>query len=106
MRCIGDPLAARLLTRHYECVNNPARAAMGWLGLAGLVPLLFLYVVSGLVAPWWAVAIFVVAWCLLLLTALRSFRHRPLLTLALPLLGLVGWSAVLWLGDVFLNWTA
>ncbi|MGW0230790.1 hypothetical protein ACWDWO_20965 [Actinopolymorpha singaporensis] len=87
-------------------MNNPARVAVGWLGLIGLVPLLLLYVVSGLVAPWWAVTVFVVVWCLLLLTALRSFRRRPLLTLALPLLGLAWWYAVLWFGDQFLNWTA
>ncbi|GAA2758900.1 hypothetical protein [Actinopolymorpha rutila] len=87
-------------------MNTSARGALGWLGLVCLVPLLFLYVVSGLVAPWWAVASFVVVWCLLLLIALRSFRRRPLLALALPFLGLVWWYAVLWFGDVFLNWTA
>ncbi|MGW5361791.1 hypothetical protein [Actinopolymorpha pittospori] len=84
----------------------PARVVVGWVGLVGLVPLLLLYVVSGLVAPWWAVVSFVAVWCLLLLAALRSFRRRPLLTIALPLLGLAWWYAVLWFGEVFLGWTA
>ncbi|MET9019576.1 hypothetical protein ABZV93_06310 [Actinopolymorpha sp. NPDC004070] len=87
-------------------MNISARVVVGWLGLACFVPLLFLYLVSGLVAPWWAVAGFGVVWCLLFVTALRTFRRRPLLALALPLLGLAWWFAVLWFGDVFLNWTA
>ncbi|MFD2077742.1 DUF4407 domain-containing protein [Actinopolymorpha cephalotaxi] len=87
-------------------MSNRVRVALGWLGLVGLVPLLFLYVVSGLAVPWWAVVGFGLVWCLLLLAAVRSRRRRPLLTLAMPLLGLALWFAVLWLGDVFLHWTA
>lgn len=76
------------------------------MGLVALFPLLALYVVSGIVAPWWAVAYFLVVWCVLFATALLSLRRRPLLVLVLPVVGLVMWFVMVQIGDTFFHWTA
>ncbi len=82
------------------------RQVAGWIGLAGLVPLLYLYAVSGLVAPMWAVGCLVVLWAGFLVVALRQRRRRPLVVLALPVVGLAVWFGVVSLGEVLLGWTA
>lgn len=82
------------------------RRACAWVGLAGLALLLYLYSMSGLVAPRWAVAGLLGLWGVLLVLALWLFSRRPLVVLLLPFLGLVVWFGVLVLGDLVLGWTA
>jgi hypothetical protein len=84
---------------------TPARVA-GWVGLVALLPLLVLFLVSGLVAPQWAVAFFLLLWCVLLVTAVLSLRRRPLLVALLPVAGLAVWFVVLQIGDAFFGWSA
>jgi hypothetical protein len=75
-------------------------------GLAGLFPLLALYLVSGIAVPWWAVVYFLLVWCVLLAAALWWLRRRPLLVPLLPVAGLVVWFVVVQIGDAFLHWSA
>jgi len=70
------------------------------------VPLLGLYLATGLVAPRWAVVGFLVLWCGLLVTAVVSLRRRPSLVPLLPVVGLVVWFVVVQIGDAFLHWSA
>lgn len=49
------------------------RRACAWVGLAGLALLLYLYSMSGLVAPRWAVAGLLGLWGVLLVLALWLF---------------------------------
>jgi hypothetical protein len=78
----------------------------GWVGIVLLFPVLYLYVVSGLVAPLWAVVLLVGCWLVLGLCAVRWVRRRPLVVLALPFVGVALWWAVVSLGEVLFGWTA
>jgi hypothetical protein len=82
------------------------RQVAGWVGLVGLLPLLYLYAVSGLVAPMWAVGGLVLLWVVFLVVALHQRRSRPLLVLLLPAVGLAAWFGVVSLGEALLGWTA
>ena len=78
----------------------------GWVGIVLLFPVLYLYLVSGLVAPLWAVVLLVACWLVLGLCAVRWVRRRPLVVLALPFVGVALWWAVVSLGEVLFGWTA
>jgi hypothetical protein len=82
------------------------RQTAGWVGLAGLLPLLYLYAVSGLVAPMWAVGALIAVWMAFLVVGLVQRRRRPLMVLALPAIGLALWFGVVSLGETLLGWTA
>lgn len=82
------------------------RQVAGWIGLAGLLPVLLLYAVSGLVAPLWAVIGLVVVWVVLLVAGIRLRRRQPLRVLLLPILGFAIWFGVVSLGELLLGWTA
>lgn len=82
------------------------RRIVATVGVALLLPLLYLFVTSGLVAPGLAVIGFLALWAVLVILAIRWFRTRPFLVLGLPFAGLLVWYAVLLLGDALLGWTA
>ncbi len=86
-------------------MNRLTRVA-GWVGLVLLFPLLFLYAVSELVAPVWAVVVFLAIWVVLMVVAVRLVRQRPWVVLALPFVGLAVWFVALLLGEALLGWTA
>lgn len=77
-----------------------------WLGLILFLPVGWLYLVSGLVAPFWAVIVLWVIWLALLAGLIKVWRSRPWLVLAVPLVAFLIWAGILWLGDQFLGWTA
>lgn len=77
-----------------------------WAGFVLMIPLGFLYLISGLLAPPYAVGILSAIWVLLLIAGIRLHRRRPWLVFAIPFIGLAVWFAVITLGDVFLGWTA
>ena len=77
-----------------------------YIGLAGLAPLLFLVLASGLVAPLWAVVGLTGVWVALLTLGIRWFTTHPWRVAALPLVMVAVWVAVLAAGDAFLGWTA
>lgn len=67
----------------------------------------FVYVVSGLVAPIWGVALLLVIWGGLSVVLVRAIQNeRPWPALAVPLAGAAAWFAVVQgLGTLF-DWTA
>ncbi|WP_127127927.1 hypothetical protein [Georgenia sp. SYP-B2076] len=76
------------------------------LGLLLLVVVLPVYVVSGLLAPTWAVVVLLLVWLGLLALGVRWFRAHPGRVLALPVAAAAVWLAAMYLGDVLLGWTA
>jgi hypothetical protein len=77
-----------------------------WIGITGLVVVLWLYLTSGLVVPWWAVVLLCTAWAGLLVLSIRWATSRPYVVLAMPLVALALWLAVLVVGAQLLGWTA
>ncbi|HWL98135.1 MAG TPA: hypothetical protein VNP20_12360 [Nocardioidaceae bacterium] len=77
-----------------------------WIGMAGLVTMLWLYGASALVAPPWAVAVLVVLWLVQFVLACRWFSRRPYVVLAMPVIAIVVWLSAIVAGDVLLGWTA
>ncbi|SDZ42592.1 hypothetical protein SAMN05421684_4890 [Asanoa ishikariensis] len=67
---------------------------------------LFLYMISGLAVPAWAVGVLLVIWAALLAVAIALFRTRPPWTLAVPVAAVAIWIAVVSAGDAWLGWTA
>ena len=67
---------------------------------------IFLYAASGLVAPFWAVALLLAFWAALLLVAFRWWTPHPKRILVLPLVAAVVWYAAISAGGFFLDWSA
>lgn len=89
-----------------EVAQPPAWArAIGWVGIAAHLVLLFWYSVSGLVAPGWAIAVLLLIWVALLVVAARLRRPRPLLVPLVPLAGVLIWLAFISAGGAWLGWT-
>lgn len=65
----------------------------------------FFLLVSGLVAPLWAVALLMAIWVVLLITGYR-YRHRPLIVLMMPVAAAVAWFVVVQGGSMLFGWTA
>jgi hypothetical protein len=79
---------------------------LAWIGIVGHVAVLFLYVISGLVMPVWAVGVLLVIWAGLLAVAIALLRSRPPWTVVIPVGALAIWLAVVSAGDAWLGWTA
>ena len=82
------------------------RQSGSWIGVAGLVCLLWLYVASALFAPWWGVALLVAIWLGMFILATRWFTRRPYAVLLLPVAGLALWVGIVSAGDAWFGWTA
>lgn len=82
------------------------RQSGGWIGITGMVAVLWIYGASGLVGPDWLPIPLVAVWIVLFVLACRWFTARPYAALALPVVALLGWFVVVLLGGVFLGWTA
>jgi hypothetical protein len=84
---------------------NAARIA-GYAGVAvHLILAVLPFSASGLVAPLWAVILLWVVWGALLVVAWRLLQRRPLMVLAVPVVALLIWFAVLTIGQQLLGWT-
>lgn len=77
-----------------------------WIGMVGLVSVLWVYGASGLVGPNWLPVPLVAFWIVLFFLACRWFTTRPYAVLLLPLVALVTWFAVVMAGAVYFGWTA
>ena len=79
---------------------------LGWLGFAALLATLIFYAASGLLAPAWAVALLLVVWLVLVVTAVQLLRRRrPLWVLPMPLAAWLIWWGALSGGETWLGWT-
>jgi len=78
----------------------------GWVGLLGHLATVAWYAASGLMAPGWAVLGLLMIWLVLLGLAIYLLRTRPVWVLAVPVLAVAIWFAVMSAGDAWLGWTA
>jgi hypothetical protein len=78
----------------------------GFVGLIGMVAAFFPYAASGLVAPYWAVALLLVVWLVMFVVTCRWFVPHPRRTLVMPVIAFVLWFAAITAGGLFLDWTA
>jgi hypothetical protein len=77
-----------------------------WIGMAGLVCVLWLYGASALVAPLWAVPVLGALWLVQFVLACRWFSRRPYAVLAMPVVALALWLVVIFAGEALFGWTA
>ncbi len=80
--------------------------AGGFVGIGGIAVMAFVYFASGLVAPLWAVVVLIAIWLVHLVLGCLWFSKHPMRTFALPLTLAVIWVGAVYLGDVYLGWTA
>jgi len=66
-----------------------------WLGLSLHTLLGVLYLLSGLLAPFWAVVGLWTLWTLLLAVAIQQRASRPIIAAVIPVVGLLVWVAVI-----------
>lgn len=78
----------------------------GFVGVAGMVAMFFPYAASGLVAPYWAVAVLLVVWLVLMVVTCRWFMPHPQRTLVMPVVAFAVWIAAIGAGATFLDWSA
>ena len=77
-----------------------------FVGMAGMACALFLYAVSGLVAPWWAVVLLLVVWLVLFAIACAWWTPYPRRLPGLAVFAVVLWFAAVSAGGAWLGWTA
>lgn len=80
--------------------------AAALVGIAAHVATIFLYLASGLVAPFAGVLFLLGGWAVLLVAAIRLRPTRPWLVAATPAISIGFWAAVITFGDWVLGWTA
>jgi len=82
------------------------RLVAGWLGVMVQGLLGGPYLLSGLLAPFWAVVILWTVWTALLAVAIRKRRERPMFVVLIPLISFLVLVAALLAGSAFLGWAA
>jgi hypothetical protein len=76
-----------------------------WVGLLVQVAVgVFPLASSGLFAPPWALALIAVGWACGVVLAWRLGRTRPILAMAVPVVTVAVWFALLTVGDRWLGW--
>ena len=77
-----------------------------FIGMMGMAGTFFLYAVSGLLAPWYAVVLLLLFWLVLFVVACSWWTPHPKRMLWLPLVAVAVWFAVLTGGAALFDWTA
>lgn len=88
--------------------RTPAPAASPWpfVGMAGMAGAFFVYAASGLLAPWWAVALLLVLWLVLFVVACSWFTPHPKRVAVIPVVAFALWFCIIVAGGAWLDWTA
>ena len=74
--------------------------------MAGMACAFFLYAASGLVAPYWGLALLMFIWLVLFVQGCRWWSSHPVRLLLLPLVAFVAWFGIITAGGAWLGWTA
>jgi hypothetical protein len=78
-----------------------------WIGITGMVCVLWLYGASKLAgASTVALVLLLLLWLVQFALACRWFSRRPYAVLAMPVVALALWFAVILAGGAFLGWSA
>ncbi len=78
---------------------------LGGLALAATVALAPFFVASGLMAPGWAVALFIAIWLALFILGCVWIRQRPLWVVPVPFVAAAVWFGGMSAGGEWLGWT-
>jgi hypothetical protein len=81
---------------------RPQRSS--FIGMAAMAMMLFLILASGVVIPWWGLALLTAVWLVAVVRGAQWFMTHPGRVLALPVAMLVLWLAVLYGGAMLLDW--
>ena len=76
------------------------------IGIGAHVATIFLYLASGLLAPFAGVLFLLAGWVALLVAALRLRRSHPWLVALTPAASIGFWAAVVTFGNWVFGWTA
>ena len=82
-----------------------AKYVIAGLALAAMLALAPFFLASGLMAPGWAVGIFIAVWLLLFGLGCFWIRRKPLWVVPLPLIAVVFWFGGMNAGAAWLGWT-
>ena len=82
-----------------------AKYVLAGLALAAMVVLAPFFIASGLMAPGWAVAVFITIWLGLFILGCRWIRRRPLWVLPVPVVAAAVWFGGMSAGGEWLGWT-
>jgi hypothetical protein len=82
-----------------------AKYVVAGLALAAMLALAPFFLASGLMAPGWAVGIFIAVWLLLFGLGCFWIRRKPLWVIPLPLIAVVFWYGGMNAGAAWLGWT-
>ena len=83
-----------------------AKYVIAGLALAAMLALAPFFFASGLMAPGWAVGIFIGVWLLLFGLGCFWIRRKPLWVVPLPLIAVAFWFGGMNAGAAWLGWTA
>ena len=75
-------------------------------GMILMAAAFFLYGASALVAPWWAVALLMLAWLLMFVKACSWWTPHPQRIVVLGAVAIVVWFATLLSGAALLGWSS
>lgn len=75
-----------------------------WIAIVGLVMVLWCTVSTVLFAPWWGVLLAFMLLVPQIVLVSRWARTKPRLTVAVPLVGLVLWVGLAWIGATWWDW--
>jgi len=87
--------------------NWPVGRVLSLIGLVlYVITGVFPYLASGLVAPFWGIAVLYAGWLLGLWLTIRLFRGGSAWALAMPIVAGTFWWLVVTLGESLFGWTA
>ena len=75
------------------------------LALAAMLALAPFFLASGLMAPGWAVTLFIVIWLALFVAGCLWIRRNPLRVVPLPFVAAAIWLSGMSAGEAWLGWT-
>jgi hypothetical protein len=90
------------MPRDTRTVVEHVLAALALTALLAIAPFFF---ASGLMAPGWAVALFIVIWLALFVVGCVWVRRKPLWVVPLPFVAAVIWLGGMSAGEALLGWT-
>jgi hypothetical protein len=78
---------------------------LGALALVAMLVLAPFFIASGLMAPGWAVAVFIAIWVVLFVLGCVWIRRKPLWVIPLPFVAAAIWLGGMTAGGEWLGWT-
>lgn len=90
-------------------LNQPRRIRLErsgpWIGVGGLFIVLWISISTVLYAPWWGLVLALLMLAPQAIVLSRWSKTRPARCPWIPMLGLIGWFALVLIGVHFWNWS-